>query len=131
MWKSKKAKKFSGKIQINNYKQPQLHALSVLIWCLEIYENDPLNTSVHSIKVACPLLRNEAQNYEKWNKIFPIFSRFILFQIWIEKTNTPNLQNINSPVIRQKDESQNGCFKKTKHAKYTEKRTFLTPWYAA
>ena len=29
-------------------------------------------------------------------------------------------------VRRQKDESQNGCFKKTKHAKFSEKRTFLT-----
>ena len=27
-------------------------------------------------------------------------------------------------------ESQNGCFKKIKHAKFSEKRTFLTPWYA-
>ena len=34
-----------------------------------------------------------------------------------------------SPVIRQKGESQNGCFKKTKHAKFSEKQTFLTPWY--
>ena len=36
----------------------------------------------------------------------------------------------NSPVIRQKGESQNGCFKKAKHAKISEKQTFLTPWYA-
>ena len=35
-----------------------------------------------------------------------------------------------SSVIRQKGESQNGCFKKTKHAKFSKKRTFLTPWYA-
>ena len=35
-----------------------------------------------------------------------------------------------SSVIRQKGESQNGCFKKTKHAKCLEKRTSLTPWYA-
>ena len=35
-----------------------------------------------------------------------------------------------SLVIRQKSESQNGCFKKTKQAKFSEKRTFLTPWYA-
>ena len=35
----------------------------------------------------------------------------------------------NSSVIRQKSESQNGCFKKTNHAKFSEKRTFLTPWY--
>ena len=30
-------------------------------------------------------------------------------------------------VIRQKGESQNGCLEKTKHAKFSEKRTFLTP----
>ena len=30
---------------------------------------------------------------------------------------------------RQKGESQNGFFKKTKHAKFPEKRTFLAPWY--
>ena len=29
--------------------------------------------------------------------------------------------------IRQKGESQNGCFKKAKHAKISEKQTFLTP----
>ena len=29
-------------------------------------------------------------------------------------------------VIRQKGESQNGGNKKTKHAKFSEKRTFLT-----
>ena len=33
-------------------------------------------------------------------------------------------------VIRQKGESQNGCFKKTKYAKFFVKQTFLTPWYA-
>ena len=38
--------------------------------------------------------------------------------------------NINSSVIRQKGESQNGSFKKTKHAKFSEKRTFFTPRYA-
>ena len=27
----------------------------------------------------------------------------------------------------QKGKSQNGCFKKTNHAKFSEKRTFLTP----
>ena len=32
----------------------------------------------------------------------------------------------NKLVIRQKGESQTGCFKKTKHAKFFEKRTFLT-----
>ena len=35
-----------------------------------------------------------------------------------------------SSVIRQKGESQNGFFKKTKHAKFSEKLIFLTPWYS-
>ena len=30
-------------------------------------------------------------------------------------------------VIRQKSESKNGCFKERKNAKFSEKRTFLTP----
>ena len=38
--------------------------------------------------------------------------------------------NNKATVIRQKGESQNGCFKKAKHAKFSEKRTFFTPWYA-
>ena len=35
-----------------------------------------------------------------------------------------------SPVIRQKSESQNGCFKETKYTKFSVKRTFLFSWYA-
>ena len=35
-----------------------------------------------------------------------------------------------SSVIRQKGESQNGCFVKTKHVTFSEKRTFITPWCA-
>ena len=30
---------------------------------------------------------------------------------------------------KEKKKSQNGCFKKPKHAKCSEKRTFLTTWY--
>ena len=34
----------------------------------------------------------------------------------------------NSNINKQYAESQNGCYKKTKHAKFSEKkRTFLTP----
>ena len=33
----------------------------------------------------------------------------------------------NTSVIRQKGKSQKGCLKKTKHAKFSEKQTFLTP----
>ena len=34
----------------------------------------------------------------------------------------------NLSVIKPKGESQNGCFKKTKHAKFSEKKNFLTPY---
>ena len=37
------------------------------------------------------------------------------------------LHSYNSSVIRQKGQSQNGCFKKTKHVNSSEKRIFLTP----
>ena len=36
---------------------------------------------------------------------------------------------MNLSVIRQKGESQNGGKKKTNHAEFSEKRTFLTPEY--
>ena len=36
-----------------------------------------------------------------------------------------------SSVIRWRGESQNGCFKKTKHGKFSKKRTFLTPLYVS
>ena len=39
-------------------------------------------------------------------------------------------ERVKSSVIRQKGEFQNMCFKKTKHVNFSEKRTFLTPWYA-
>ena len=31
-----------------------------------------------------------------------------------------------SSVIKKKDESPNGCFKKRKHVKFSEKQTFFT-----
>ena len=33
-------------------------------------------------------------------------------------------------IIREKGESQNGCFKKTKHSKFSAKTNTFTPWYA-
>ena len=37
------------------------------------------------------------------------------------------MRSYNSSVIRQKSESQYGYFKKTKHARFSEKRTSLAP----
>ena len=33
-----------------------------------------------------------------------------------------------SLIIRQKGEAQSGCYKKTKRAKFSKRRTFLNPW---
>ena len=55
-----------------------------------------------------------------------IFSFLLLIQNYVYEMCV----NLNSSVIRQKGESQNGCFKKLKHGKFSEKRIFLTPWYA-
>ena len=52
-----------------------------------------------------------------WNVTCPYFRR--------QKINESN-----SLVVRQKGEPENGCYKKAKHVKISEKRTFLTPWYA-
>ena len=41
----------------------------------------------------------------------------------IERTNH------NTSVIRENGKSQNGGDKKTKYAKFSEKRTFTTLWY--
>ena len=59
-----------------------------------------------------------------------------MFFFWFDCTNGTKLCkkpqilieilcNWITSVIRQKGESQNGYFKKTKHAKFCEKRTFL------
>ena len=39
------------------------------------------------------------------------------------------LATLISSLISQKSESQKGCFMKTKRAKFSQKRTFSTPWY--
>ena len=63
-------------------------------------------------RLACIFIRKfEISPFFDWLKYF-----------WIKWNN--------SSVLRQKGEFQNGYFKKTKHAKFFEKRTFLTPWYA-
>ena len=60
----------------------------------------------------------------------------VVYKIWIAKLDVKDsivylvALLSNSSVIRQKDKSQNKCYKKTNHAKFSEKQTFLTPWYA-
>ena len=87
---------------------------------------------------------NHAQNFEKcflffldnvfWKISFSLFCRIIIpswYRFVFEGKVMVWSYWLTSSVIRQKDESQNGCFKRTKHAKFSEKRTFLTLWYAS
>ena len=63
-----------------------------------------------------------------WKKVFNSAMTKQILSI-NSKPISPFITGLITSVIRQKDESQNGCFKKTKHVKFSEKRTFLTPWY--
>ena len=64
---------------------------------------------------------------------FSIFAKSSILVVWLDFEYTSDFgfgfAYWNSSVIRQKGESQNGYNKKTKHAKFSEKRTFLTPSY--
>ena len=39
-------------------------------------------------------------------------------------------KSISLGIIRLKGQSKNGCYKKTKPSKFSEKQIFLIPWYA-
>ena len=66
---------------------------------------------------------------------FLMFSRCIegnIGLIWVNKQTQEGCRRAEyhpSSLIKQKDKSQNGGYEKTKHAKFPEKLTFLTPWY--
>ena len=72
------------------------------------------------------------------DSITPFYNTIHRLLWWVDKSEWIHFlfsslfsrENWISSVIRQKGESQNGCFKKTKHAKFSEERTFLTPWNA-
>ena len=55
-----------------------------------------------------------------------IDDKFTIIISALIKSSTRGVSDPVSSVIRQKGESQNGCFKKAKNAKISEKQTFLT-----
>ena len=48
----------------------------------------------------------------------------------MKRQNEINITSDKTLVLKQKGESQNGGKKKANHVKFSEKWTFLTPWYA-
>ena len=62
---------------------------------------------------------------------FETYLHSVAFKVWhgclfMDARFSTYLFGISS-VVRQKSESQNGCFKEANHAKISEKQTFLTP----
>ena len=47
--------------------------------------------------------------------------------VFAQNFSSPHIHERDSSVIGQKGASQNGCYEKTKRAKFSEKQTFLTP----
>ena len=69
------------------------------------------------------------KKYQQCQKIFHFYTPWKRQKIKGFLTFSKGIEMENLSVIRQKGESQNGCFKKKKHVKFSEKQTFLTPWY--
>ena len=66
------------------------------------------------------------------------FKFFVNYNKWLQRSRNFHYEALEtlkmlwlfSSVIMQNCEWQDGCFKETKHAKFSEKRTFLIPWFA-
>ena len=82
------------------------------------FQKAPLTLSQIPDEKAHSLIMSENYNLER--KIDP-------FQAPVKDIREYLTFLFNSSVKRQKGASQNGCFKKAKHAKISEKQTFLTP----
>ena len=70
----------------------------------------------------CPLVVAALRRTSK-SFLSMIYRRTLMTSSGLISLDTPS-------VIRQNGKSRNGCFKKTKHAKFSEKRTLLTHLYA-
>ena len=77
--------------------------------------------------------------YFSWSKLH--FTQFLFHDLSTDYSFLPKLKNLKKYFCKwrgsffwntmwQKGESQNGGNKNTNHAKFSEKRTFFTPWYA-
>ena len=83
-------------------------------------------TEAMKVLFYCALTKIHLHKYES-------FFKFVIFLSGDANLNSDLNANLNPgiysnlSVISQKCESQNSCFKKTKHATFSEKQTFLTP----
>ena len=94
-------------------------------WLLLYYSN----SKRHILSIMEKIIAFENVLLRKLHKLKEYEFRMTLLGTWNQNTESAKIHFINLSVIKQKGKSENRCFKKTKHAKYSEKRTFLTPWY--
>ena len=78
------------------------------------------------------MMTSQILNFVDFTKIqkFRYLEKETLFFLQVKRIiNYPSRATLwhKSSVIKQKGEFQNWCFKKAKHAKISEKQTFLTP----
>ena len=85
----------------------------------EMWRESPNTASVHSFLYKDQVNLGQHQACSRYFKVEPQSMLWICLCLC-------NVFLPTSSVIRQKGESQNGCFKKAKHAKISEKQTFLT-----
>ena len=97
-----------------------MHALSYTKNGAEIFLSENCNENEYEmiyVRAFC------SKRFEKLLHLFSFVEKVLRDVVEILAQNY-------SLVIKQKDESQKGGGKKTKQAKFSEKRLFLTPWYA-
>ena len=79
--------------------------------------------------IICVVVKNKVFQTKTLKMLQKLHFLHIFWKLITISTLMQKLKYITS-VIRQKGESQNGCLKKTKQAKFSKKRTLFTPWYA-
>ena len=134
-------------------KQPRIIMVTIIVWVAFIHSEQKINVSHMKIcaKIAIIVIWYTTQ---KW--IFPLRISSVNVtksagncgNAWGKQEEHLELQSRQkglrrlhylcqhriiawkAHIIKQKDESQNCYYKRAKHIKLSEKRTFFTPWYA-
>ena len=83
--------------------------------CIRTEYGDLIRKSPYSVLI-------QENTDQKKIRIWTVFTQLVNPTFGVAWPDKPT--SYKSSVIRQKGESQNGCYKKTKHAKFSEKRTF-------
>ena len=118
-------------------KELRIHLLQILSGCSTgNYKNNHVDLERKNIKMMVELMLVWYASFlavplMAFSGLYLQYEKFVEFQ-YSNKWKSFKLDNIpvSWTVIRQKGESQNGCYEKIKIVKFSEKRTFPSPWHA-